>query len=59
MKSFFEEFWNSIYEDLAENCENRLDIWDAEKWIREAFEAGQSAGKEEQQELHENNGGRM
>jgi hypothetical protein len=36
----FEEWFENNKEDIVSNCENRMDEYDAEDWLREAFDAG-------------------
>ena len=39
----FEDWWKTVEEDVVDNCDNRMDEYDAANWLRDAFEAGQRA----------------
>lgn len=36
----FEQWWILNQEEIESNCENRMDIYDAEYWLEKAFNAG-------------------
>ena len=46
----FEEWWKTVEEDVEDNCENRMDKFDARQWLREAFESGQLSGATKESE---------
>ena len=35
----FEEWFETVRDDVEENCENRMDRFDAREWMREAWDA--------------------
>jgi hypothetical protein len=35
----FEDWWASVEEDLEENCDNRMDAYDAQDWLRQCWDA--------------------
>jgi len=40
----FDDWFETVKEIVVENCENRMDQWDAEGWMNDAFEAGLQEG---------------
>jgi hypothetical protein len=46
----FEEWWKTVEEDVEDNCENRMDKFDACRWLRKAFESGQLSGAAKESE---------
>jgi hypothetical protein len=36
----FEEWFLNNKEEVVDNCDNRMDEYDAEEWLKEAFAAG-------------------
>tara|TARA_R110000824_G_scaffold52818_2_gene146643 strand:+ start:300 stop:461 length:162 start_codon:yes stop_codon:yes gene_type:complete len=39
----FEEWFKTIEEDVINNCDNRMDQWDAENWLRDAWYSGRTS----------------
>lgn len=35
----FEEWFKSVRDDVEQNCENRMDEYDAKAWMKEAWDA--------------------
>jgi hypothetical protein len=35
----FKEWFATVKESVIDNCDNRMDQWDAEDWMREAWQA--------------------
>ena len=35
----FKEWFKTVEESVIDNCDNRMDQWDAEDWMREAWQA--------------------
>lgn len=42
----FEDWWETVKEEIKDNCDNRMDEYDAEYWLQKAFEAGEKNAKQ-------------
>ena len=40
----FQDWFETVEEEVLENCENRMDEFDAKDWMKGAFEAGLEEG---------------
>jgi hypothetical protein len=39
----FEEWFKTVEEDVINNCDNRMDQWDAEGWMRDAWDSAKNS----------------
>jgi hypothetical protein len=50
----FEDWWSSVEEDVASNCDNRMDEYDAVDWLRLCWVAATLSCIKTTQEVNNN-----